>query len=171
MSERLPEPWMRGPELAVHPAARPLVYSLRQVHEDLAEWTEGLTPEQLWARPFGLGPVGFHIRHIGRSADRLTTYLQNAQLTEEQLAGLRTEMAPGASREELFSELEWMLRRCLAVVEALDPRTWHEERGVGRKPLPTTVGGLVHHIAEHSQRHVGAAIVTVKVARALGQAS
>ena len=163
MSDPLPEPWRRGPDLAVHPVARPLVYSMIQVREDLARWTDGLTPEQMWARPLGLGPVGFHVRHIGRSADRLTTYLGRGQLSDEQLAGLKSEMEPGASREQLLEELELNIQRCLAVVEALDPRSWHEERRVGRKRLPTTAAGLVTHIAEHSQRHVGEAIVTAKV--------
>lgn len=163
---RRAEPWLRGPIPAIHPIARPLVHSLTQIREDLAYWTEGLSPEQLWARPMELGPVGFHIRHIGRSADRLTTYLEGGQLNEAQMAGLRTEMDPGASREELLAELETHLLRCEAVVEALDPRTWCDARAVGRQQLPSTVGGLVTHIAEHSQRHVGEAIVTVKVVRA-----
>jgi hypothetical protein len=34
---------------------------------------------------------------------------------------------------------------------------------VGKKRLPTTVGGLLVHIAEHAQRHVGEAITTAKV--------
>ena len=163
MSDSLPEPWLRGPDLAVHPVARPLVYSLTQVREDLARWTVGLTPDQIWARPFGLGPVGFHIHHIGRSADRLTTYLEGGQLSAGQLAGLKSEMEPGESREQLLEELELNIRRCLAVVEALDPRCWYDERRVGRKRLPTTVAGLVTHLAEHGQRHVGEAIVTAKL--------
>lgn len=36
---------------------------------------------------------------------------------------------------------------------------------MGRKKLPTTVMGLVIHIAEHTQRHVGQAITTAKFAR------
>ncbi len=163
MSDPLPEPWLRGPDLAVHPVARPLVHSMTQVREDVARWTEGLTPDQMWARPFGLGPVGFHIRHIGRSADRLTTYIEGGQLSAEQMAELKSEMEPGASREQLLEELELNIQRCLAVVEALDPRSWFDERWVGRKRLPTTVAGLVTHIAEHSQRHVGEAIVTAKL--------
>ena len=167
MSIQQPEPWLRGPNLALHPIARPLAHSLTQVREDLEHWTEGMTPEELWARPMELGPVGFHIRHIGRSADRLTSYIEGAQLSEAQMARLKSEMAPGATRDELLAELEENLLRCESVVEALDPRTWHDERGVGRKMLPTTVGGLVTHIAEHSQRHVGEAIVTAKVVKAL----
>jgi hypothetical protein len=52
-----------------------------------------------------------------------------------------------------------------AVVKAIDPRTWQDARAVGRKQLPTTVGGLITHIAEHTQRHVGEAIITAKLVR------
>lgn len=167
MSDKLPEPWLRGPNLSIHPIARPLAHSLTQVREDLDRWTVDLTSEELWARPFGFGAVGFHIRHIGRSADRLTTYVEGRQLSDEQMAELKSEMDPGALREELLGELDTRLLRCESVVEALDPRTWFDERAVGRKALPATVAGLVTHIAEHSQRHVGSAIVTAKVVKAL----
>lgn len=167
MTNRPPEPWLRGPNISIHPIARPLVHALTQVREDLDYWTAGITTPEMWARPFGLGPLGFHIRHIGGSADRLTTYLEGEQLTEQQLARLDRENEHGASRDQLLEELELYLTRCEAVVEALDPRTWQDVREVGRKRLPTTVAGLVTHIAEHSQRHLGAAIVTVKVLKAL----
>ncbi|SPE40016.1 conserved hypothetical protein [Candidatus Sulfopaludibacter sp. SbA3] len=36
---------------------------------------------------------------------------------------------------------------------------------MGRKRLPTTVIGLLTHIAKHTQRHVGQAIVTARLAR------
>jgi hypothetical protein len=170
MGIQQPEPWLRGPNPAIHPIARPLAHSLAQVREDLEHWTAGMTAEELWASPMDLGPVGFHIRHIARSADRLTTYLQGGQLTDRQMAELKSEMEPGASREQLLEELDLHLTRCESVVEALDPRTWHDQCVVGRKMLPTTVGGLVHHIAEHSQRHLGEAIVTAKVCKALQQA-
>jgi hypothetical protein len=37
---------------------------------------------------------------------------------------------------------------------------------VGRKKLPTTVIGLIVHLAEHTQRHVGQAVSAAKLARA-----
>jgi hypothetical protein len=37
---------------------------------------------------------------------------------------------------------------------------------VGLKKLPTTVGGLLVHIADHAQRHVGQAITTAKIVNA-----
>ncbi len=165
--EYLTEPWLRGPNLSIHPIARPLAHSLTQVREDLERWTLDLSTDELWARPMNLGAVGFHIRHIGRSADRLTTYLEGKQLSDEQMTALRSEAEAGAARPELLDELELNLLRCESVVEALDPRTWLDAREVGRKRLPTTVGGLVTHIAEHSQRHVGEAIIIAKVLRAL----
>ena len=51
------------------------------------------------------------------------------------------------------------------VIRALDPATLADPRSVGRKQLPTTVIGLVVHLAEHTQRHVGELIVTTKLAR------
>ena len=41
-----------------------------------------------------------------------------------------------------------------------------ERRGVGRAGLPSTVLGLLFHLAEHAQRHTGQAIATAKVVRA-----
>jgi uncharacterized damage-inducible protein DinB len=38
-----------------------------------------------------------------------------------------------------------------------------ERRTVGKKALPTTVGGLLVHVADHTQRHVGQAITTAKI--------
>ncbi|HET8965668.1 MAG TPA: hypothetical protein VFN20_05610 [Candidatus Acidoferrum sp.] len=38
-------------------------------------------------------------------------------------------------------------------------------RVVGRKKLPTTLGGLLVHVADHTQRHVGQAIATAKIVR------
>jgi hypothetical protein len=32
--------------------------------------------------------------------------------------------------------------------------------------LPTSVGGLLVHVADHTQRHVGQAITTAKIVRA-----
>jgi uncharacterized damage-inducible protein DinB len=40
-----------------------------------------------------------------------------------------------------------------------------EHRGVGRAQLPSTVLGLLVHAAEHTQRHVGQLLVTVRVQR------
>ena len=162
----LPEPWMRGPIPGVHPLVAPLLYSFQQAREDLARYTAGLTAEQIWASPHGFGSVGFHLRHIAGSTERLMTYLQGRQLDERQLAALDIEKrADGPVQDELLAAMDRAFREAEAVVRGIDPATLAEARSVGRQKLPTTVIGLITHIAEHTQRHVGQAISAAKWAR------
>jgi len=162
------EPWMRGPIAGVDPLTAPILYAFQQAREDLAQYTEGLSAEQLWARPYGFGSVGFHIHHIAGSTERLMTYLEGKQLSEAQLAALRAEsQESGSSRDELLAELDAAFESAAKIVRALDPASLTEPRTIGRKRLPTTVIGLLTHIAEHTQRHVGQAISAAKLARVL----
>lgn len=156
---------MRGPIEGVSPLAAPVLYSFQQAREDLARYTEGLTPVQIWATPHGLGSLGFHLRHIAGSTDRLMTYLQGRQLSQTQMETLRREHEAGADREELLAGIEAAFRQAETVVRALDPATLTEPREIGRKRLPSTVIGLLTHIAEHTQRHVGQAISAAKLVR------
>ncbi len=105
------------------------------------------------------------MRHIAGSTDRLITYLKGHQLSEQQLHALKAEKEPGVSRAELLAELERSFQHAESVVRALHPTTLAESREVGRQRLPTTVIGLLTHIAEHTQRHVGQAISAAKLAR------
>jgi uncharacterized damage-inducible protein DinB len=160
----LPEPWLRGPVRGVNPLVAPILYAFEQAREDLAHYTAPLSGGQIWASPHGFGTVGFHIRHIAGSVDRLMTYLERGQLSEAQFAALGDEHQPGASREELLAELDGAFRKAEAIVRALDPAALSEPREVGRKRLPATVIGLLTHIAEHTQRHTGQAISAAKLA-------
>jgi uncharacterized damage-inducible protein DinB len=165
--ESLPEPWLRGPLPGVHPLTAPILFTFQQAREDLARYTESLTHEQIWATPHGFGSVGFHLRHIAGSTDRLMTYLQGGSLSEAQMETLQTEHEPaGAGRDELLALVDRVFRDAEAMVRAIDPSTLAEPRTVGRKHLPTTVIGLLTHIAEHTQRHVGQAIGAAKLAAA-----
>lgn len=163
----LPEPWLRGPIPAVHPLISPILYAFQQAREDLATHTAGLTLEQIWATPHGLGSLGFHLRHIAGSTRRLSTYLEGNQLSEEQLAELKVEPEPGASINDLLAAMERSFEHAEAVVRALHPADLGSPREVGRKRLPTTVIGLLTHIAEHTQRHLGQAISAAKLARVI----
>jgi hypothetical protein len=165
--ESSPEAWLRGPLDGVSPLIAPLLFSFQLAREDLRGSLDGLNTEQIWATPHEFGSVGFHLRHIAGSTDRLTTYLQGAALSPEQLAVLHTEHAPqGAGSEELLALVDDAFRKAEATVRKIDPSTFAEPRAVGRKNLPTTVIGLLVHIAEHTQRHVGQAISAAKLARA-----
>jgi uncharacterized damage-inducible protein DinB len=164
--ERLPEPWLRGPIEGVHPLISPVLYAFQQAREDLAQYTAALTIEQLWARPHGFGSVGFHIRHIAGSVERLMAYLEEQSLSPAQLAALSNEHERGTNREALLLQLEQALRGAESVIRQIDPAILTDPRYVGRKRLPTTVIGLLTHIAEHTQRHVGQAIAAAKWAAA-----
>ena len=107
--------------------------------------------------------MAFHLRHIARSIDRLLTYAEENKLSEAQLVAMNSELDPGAKREELFAELDLALRNSAARIRAFDVARLNEPRAVGKKELPTTLGGLLVHVADHTQRHVGQAVTTSKV--------
>jgi uncharacterized damage-inducible protein DinB len=164
-TDELPEAWMRGPIPGIHPLIAPSLYGFQQAREDLAKHTEGLTTDQIWVRPHGFGSVGFHLRHIAGSTNRLATYLEGKQLSKDQMAFMHREHEPGAAREELLAEIGTAFERVETLARSIDPERLSEPREVGRKRLPTTVLGLLTHIAEHTQRHVGQAISAAKLAR------
>jgi uncharacterized damage-inducible protein DinB len=165
----LPEPWLRGPIEGAHALTAPVLYAFQQAREDLAHYTAGLSHEQLWATPHGFGSVGFHVRHIAGSTERLMAYVQGKQLTPQQLAALASEHQPGPDRDTLLADLDRVLGDAEAVVRQIDAATLAEPREVGRQRLPTTVIGLLTHIAEHTQRHVGQAISAAKWAGCSGR--
>jgi hypothetical protein len=165
-----PEPWLRGPLPGVDPLIAPLLRSLEHAREELADYVRGLTPEQVWARPHGQTPLGFHVRHIAGSVHRMMTYALGRELTEAEHADKAREQQPGASAEELLAELEASLSRAadnaLLITREVTRESLTATRYVGRKRLPVTAVGLLIHIAEHTQRHVGQAIEAAKLVRA-----
>jgi hypothetical protein len=162
--DSLPEPWMRGPIPDMDPLLAPLLYTFQQAREDLRRWTEGLSAGQLWT-PYGCGSVGFHMRHIAGSTGRLMSYLQGKPLDAGQFAALQAEHEPaGLGRDELLALVDAAFDDAETVVRAINPCILREPRDVGRQHLPTTVIGLLFHIGEHIQRHVGQAICAAKLA-------
>ena len=158
-----PEPWLRGTLREVPAVQRAVLHALELAEEDLRRWCGSLSDEQVNARPGGLPPIAFHLRHIARSLDRLLTYAEGRDLSELQLARLKTEIDSGATRDALFLELSSALTNSMTRVRALDVSVFQQIRVVGRKQLPTTVAGLLVHVADHTQRHVGPAVTTAKI--------
>jgi uncharacterized damage-inducible protein DinB len=107
--------------------------------------------------------VAFHLRHIARSIDRLLTYAEGNQLSAEQVSVMKGEMEPRGSRNELMAELMVAIAKSGKRIRAFSEQQMQEERHVGKKQLPTSVGGLLVHVADHTQRHVGQAITTAKI--------
>ena len=156
------EPWLRGAVPGVHPVIGALIHSLQHAWEDLRKWTVGLNDEQVWQARGDIAPLGFQIRHIAGSVDRLMTYALGGQLSVNQFADLSREKDPGAPLEELLAGVHAVFVEAESVARRLDPAAFDEPRAIGRSRLATTLGGLLVHVAEHTQRHVGEAIVTAK---------
>jgi hypothetical protein len=158
-----PEAWLRGPLPGVHPLLAPVIRSFEMAREDVSLWTRDLATPQIWLRPGGVAPIGFHLRHIPGSIDRLLTYAEGRPLDAKQMEFLAAEIEPGAGKEALMQAFLDGLREAEERVRLFDPATLDQTRGVGRRQLPTTVAGLLIHVAEHTQRHVGQLITTVRL--------
>ncbi len=162
-----PEPWLRGTHTEIPAVLRAVVHALELAGEDIDTWCSLLSDDALNARPAQdpdqLAPVAFHLRHIVRSLDRLLTYAEGEQLRPEQLTALKTELDAGASHAELFSEFRNGIDDAIRRVRAFAVADLDQPRAVGRKALPATVGGLLVHCADHTQRHTGQAITTAKL--------
>jgi len=159
----MPEPWLRGTLTEVPTVQRAVLHALELAREDLRQWCGNLTDDEVNQRPSELPPVAFHLRHIARSLDRLLTYAEGRELGEDQFAELRHEQDPGATKRQLFVELNTAIEKSAARVRSFDASQLEESRKVGKKQLPTTLGGLLVHIADHTQRHTGQAITTAKL--------
>ncbi len=161
------EPWLRGTLTEVDAVRRGVLHALELAAEDVELWCAPLSDVELEARPLGLPSVGFQLRHMARSLDRLLTYAEGQQLSDAQMAALRTEMEEQGGREGTFMEFAKGMEVSVDRVMAISSASYEEARGIGRKMLPTTVGGLLVHCADHTQRHVGQAVTTAKVVVAM----
>jgi len=156
------EPWLSGALSGLHPVLAAVLYSFQHARTDLDTWTKGLSTEDLSRSVLGLAPDCFHIQHIRGSVERLLTYARGKQLSAAQLSALRDEAGTGTSREALLKALDEEFERAGATIRGLDPASLGDAREIGRKRIPVPLATLLVHIAEHTQRHVGEAIVTAK---------
>jgi uncharacterized damage-inducible protein DinB len=161
------EPWLRGTHSDVPAVGRAVLHALELTLDDLTRWTEGLSGDEVRSQPMGLTAIAFHLRHIARSTDRILTYAEGGQLSGEQLALLKTEQGGEESLAELLAEVEASFSNAAARIRVLAPADFNTFRGVGRKQLPTSIGGALVHVADHTQRHVGQVVTTAKVLKAL----
>jgi hypothetical protein len=168
---RLPEPWLRGTLTEIPAVLRGVLHALELAQEDAARWCSGLTVEQMNARPAGLPSVGFQLRHIAGTLDRLLSYAEDRQLDEEQLAYLARERDVVSDASAVLHQLNAAIEFAMGRLRSLRGEDLEAARYVGRKRLPTTVGGLLVHVADHTQRHVGQLVTTAKLVAATSPGS
>ena len=161
------EPWMRGTHTSVPAAGRAVLHALELAHEDLAKWTAALTNAEAHTHPLGLPSIAFHLRHIARSVDRILTYAEGDPLSPDQLAALKAEQTGDEPLATLMAEVEASLTVAARRIRLLASANLETPRAIGRKQLPTTLGGALIHVADHTQRHVGQVVTTAKVLLAL----
>jgi uncharacterized damage-inducible protein DinB len=162
-----PEVWLRGPLPHLSALLQPVAHALLQAREEVDAIIKDFPEDRLWERPGGVASAGFHLQHLAGVLDRLFTYARGESLNERQAQALAEEGKPDArlQAEQLIAAFHAQVDRTLDQLRATDERTLTEYRSVGRAQLPSTVLGLLVHAAEHTQRHVGQLLVTVRVQR------
>ena len=156
------EVWLRGPLPGYIDELQPVAHSLLQVREEIQR-VATLAPAPLWARPGGAASIGFHLKHLAGSLDRLLTYAGGKPLNAAQYAALADEARGDESSDVLVRRAVDAIDRALTHVRTTPLCTLDEAREVGRDRLPSTVLGLLFHAAEHAQRHSAQIITTAKI--------
>ena len=160
-----PEAWLRGPVAGVPPVLQPAAHTLLQAREDVEAHAPALGADLLWQRSGGAASAGYHLLHLAGALDRLFTYARGEALSEAQKAALRAEAAdhPELDGAALTAHVRAAIDRALDQLRRTPPDSVFDARAVGRAALPATVLGLLFHGAEHSSRHVGQFLTTVKL--------
>ena len=133
--------------------------------EELNTMMQVFPDSLLWQRPAGVASPGFHLQHLSGVLDRVFAYARAEAITIAQLEQLSEEDASPqltVTVKELVSRFNKQVDKAMEQLKITDEKTLTEFRGVGRKMLPSTVIGLLVHGAEHTMRHLGQLMVTVK---------
>ena len=160
-----PEVWLRGPVDGIPPLLQPVAHALLQAREEINELMLNFPDELLWEKVAGLASPGFHLQHLSGVISRLFTYAKGEQLTRQQLDALATEGKPNGkvfTSAQLTEKFNEQVDDAILQLSRTDELSLTEARGVGRAQIPSTVIGLYVHAAEHTMRHTGQLLVTIK---------
>lgn len=160
------EVWQRGPIAHIPDLLQPVAHALLQANEEVQHIMEGFPDNLLWEKPYGLASAGFHLNHLTGVLDRLMTYADGKQLSEDQFLFLKAEENPEnfpIKAAPLVRAFDQKVREALEYLQKTSTDDLTAFRGVGRAQLPSTKLGLLFHAAEHAQRHLGQLLVTVRV--------
>jgi uncharacterized damage-inducible protein DinB len=164
----LPEVWLRGPLSKIPAMLQPAAHAFLQAREEVNELMTNFPEELLWEKPAGVASAAFHLQHIAGVLDRLFTYAKGQQLSDEQLKYLSAEGKKPETEitiTELVRKFNDQVEKTIEDLKMMNENTLTEPRSVGRKQLPSTVLGLIFHSAEHTMRHLGQLLVTVRVSK------
>lgn len=159
------EVWLRGPLPNIPALLQPIAHALLQAKEEVQVMTADFQESLLWERPFNIASPAFHLQHLTGVLDRLFTYARGESLSDTQLSALAAEgkFNEAITLKELVSALDRQIEQSISELANTDESTLTKAREVGRAKLPSTVIGLLTHSAEHTTRHVGQLLVTVKI--------
>ena len=160
------EVWQRGPIKDIPTLLQPVAHALLQAKEELNALMINFPNTLLWIKPAGLASPAFHLQHLSGVLDRVFTYARGEKLNDVQLTQLKAEddlFIPELTAARLLYRFNMQVDIALQQLKTTDEQTLSEIKGVGRKLIPSTVIGLLVHAAEHTMRHIGQLIVTVKV--------
>ena len=162
------EVWLRGPLPGILPALQPVAHALLQAQEELNDAMKDFPAAILWEKPAGVASVGFHLQHMTGVLDRLFTYAKGQMLSEKQLQQLAAEGKPSEENitvDSLLQQFNNQVALSLEEIRNANAANLFDTRGVGRAQIPSTFIGLLVHAAEHTMRHLGQLLVTVKVVK------
>jgi uncharacterized damage-inducible protein DinB len=159
------EVWLRGPVYGIPALLMPVAHALLQAKEDVARAAHGLSDEALWIRPGGAASAGFHLYHMAHSLDRLMTYARGESLQDPQRTSLALEKSGeiDATADDLVELVSETIDRALRQLRCTPEVSLAVERHIGRALAPSTLLGVLFHAAEHTTRHAGQLITTIKV--------
>ena len=159
------EVWMRGPIAGLIPLLQPVAHAILQAREEVNLMMIDFPNESIWERPNNIASVAFHLQHLSGVLDRLFTYANNQILNEDQLEllALESDFTQFLTVKGLLTRFNNQVNKALTQLKNVEEKTLLEPRGIGRKQIPTNQLGLLFHAAEHTQRHVGQLLVTVKM--------
>ncbi|GAB3516146.1 DinB family protein [Emticicia fontis] len=159
------EVWLRGALPYIPALLQPIAHAILQAQEEVHAMLTDFPDSLLWERPYNVASPAFHLQHLTGVLDRLFTYARGESLSTTQLSALTAEgkFNETITAKELVSALDWQIEKSIEALTNTDPNTLTQAREVGRAKLPSTVIGLLTHSAEHTTRHVGQLLVTVKI--------
>ena len=120
--------------MEIRAVPRAVLHAFELAGEDVRKWCGALTDLELTARPAGLPPIAFHLRHIARSLDRLLTYAEGRATNASTTSG-------AARRNGPRRKPRCLVRRAYVRVNAkcpTRPRTCARRSGTTENRRPKT---------------------------------